>query len=155
MLGMDDGDTAHAEIWFKKAVELKQGFRSALFNLALLLNEQKRPLEALPYLEELLLYHSDHIKGLILLGDIYTNHVRDLPKAEECYKTIVEIDPTHVQGHHNLCVVMVEQGNLKSALQCLKDVLSLAPKEEYILRHIKIVESRLRSSEHEKQKKHT
>ena len=152
MLGMDDGDTKNAEIWFKKAVQLKQGFRSALFNLALLLNEQKRPLEALPYLQELLLHHSDHIKGLILLGDIYTNHVRDLYKAEECYRKIVEIDPTHVQGHHNLCVVMVEQGNLRSALECLKEVLALAPHEDYILRHIKIVETRLRSSEQEKKK---
>lgn len=152
MLGMDDGDTSNAEIWFKKAVELKRGFRSALFNLALLLNEQKRPLDALPYLQELLSYHPGHIKGLILLGDIYTNHVRDLSKAEECYKAIVAIDPTHVQGHHNLCVVMVEQGNLHSALECLKQVLRLAPEEDYILRHIKIVETRIRSSELEKQK---
>ena len=132
--------------------KLKLGFRSALFNLALLLNEQKRPLEALPYLEELLFHHPDHIKGLILLGDIYTNHVRDLFKAEECYRKIVEIDPTHVQGHHNLCVVMVEQGNLKSALQCLKEVFILAPQEDYILRHIKIVETRILSSEQNKKK---
>ena len=152
MLGMDDGDTKNAEVWFKQAVQLKQGFRSALFNLALLLNEQKRPLEALPYLEELLFHHSDHIKGLILLGDIYTNHVRDLSKAEECYRKIVEIDPSHVQGHHNLCVVMVEQGNLKSALQCLKEVLILAPQEDYILRHIKIVETRILSSEQNNKK---
>ena len=87
-----------------------------------------------------------------MLGDIYTNHVRDLAKAEECYKAIVAIDPTHVQGHHNLCVVMVEQGHLKPALECLKDVLALAPNEDYILRHMKIVESRIRSSEHENKK---
>ena len=40
MLGMDDGDYDSAEGWFKRAVELKPDFRSALFNLALLLNEQ-------------------------------------------------------------------------------------------------------------------
>ena len=40
MLGMDDGDYASAEEWFKRAVQLKPDFRSALFNLALLLNEQ-------------------------------------------------------------------------------------------------------------------
>ena len=47
---------------------------------------------------------------------------------------------------------MVEQGHLKPALECLKDVLALAPSEEYILRHMKIVESRIRSSENENQK---
>ena len=147
MLGMDDGHLEKAEAWFKKAVERKPGFRSALFNLALLLNEQKRPLDALPFLKELLLNHPNHIKGLILLGDIYTNHVKDLSKAEECYKAIVSIDPTHIQGHHNLCVVMVEQGNLNDALICLKEVEKLAPEEEYVSRHIKIVESRIRMSE--------
>ena len=40
MLGMDDGDSANAETWFKKAIEAKPNFRSALFNLALLLHEQ-------------------------------------------------------------------------------------------------------------------
>ena len=40
MLGMDDGDYDSAEGWFKRAIELKPDFRSALFNLALLLNEQ-------------------------------------------------------------------------------------------------------------------
>ena len=40
MLGMDDGDYDSAEGWFKRAVQLKPDFRSALFNLALLLNEQ-------------------------------------------------------------------------------------------------------------------
>jgi Tfp pilus assembly protein PilF len=62
MLAMDDGDAANAEAWFKKAVEAKPNFRSALFNLALLLNEQKRPLEALPYLQGLHAHFPDHVK---------------------------------------------------------------------------------------------
>merc|ERR1719295_1342307 len=141
---MDDGDMDDAEAAFKKAVELKTGFRSALFNLALLLNEQKRPLEALPYLNDLLHHHPDHIKGLILLGDINTNHVKDLEAAESCYSKIVLIDPGHVQGKHNLCVVMVEQGRLMEAHQCLLEVQTMAPKEEYVTKHLQIVESRIR-----------
>ena len=146
MLGMDDGDMDDAEAAFKKAVELKTGFRSALFNLALLLNEQKRPLEALPYLKDLLYHQPDHIKGLILLGDINTNHVKDLEAAESCYSRIVDIDPNHVQGKHNLCVVMVEQGRLVEARQCLKEVQVMAPKEAYVAKHLQIVESRIRMS---------
>jgi protein O-mannosyl-transferase len=113
MLAMDDGDAANAEIWFKKAIEAKPNFRSALFNLALLLNEQKRPLDALPFLLSLHSYYPDHVKGLILMGDIYTNHIKDLRAAESCYKKIIEVEPGHVQGHHNLCVVLVEQGRLQ------------------------------------------
>merc|ERR1719510_2355720 len=99
----------------------KSGLKN-LFNLALLLNEHKRPVEALPYLDNLLKYFPDHIKGLILLGDIYTNHVKDLGRAEKAYRKILEIDPKHVQGYHNLCVVMVEKKDLQLAHECLMQV---------------------------------
>lgn len=147
MLAMDDGDIDKAENWFKTAIKLRPDFRSALFNLALLLNENKRPLEALPILrDQLLKYFPQHIKGLILLGDIYTNHVKDLDKAETTYRKILEIDPGHIQGHHNLCVVMVEKKDLNSAYDCLMQVHKLAPNEAYIKKHLAIVESRLKSN---------
>ena len=82
MLAMDDRNTDEAENWFRRAVHLKQDFRSALFNLALLLADDHRPLEAAPFLNQLVKYHPDHIKGLILLGDIYINNIKDLDAAE-------------------------------------------------------------------------
>jgi hypothetical protein len=78
------------------------------------------------------------------MGDIYTNHVRDLAAAEDCYRKITEVDPGHVQGHHNLCVVLVEQGRLQVARDCLARVQEMAPNEEYIRRHLQIVENRIR-----------
>lgn len=144
MLAMDDEQFVNAEDWFKKAVQLKPDFRSALFNLALLLNEQKRPLEAIPYLKGLLSHFPDHIKGLILLGDINTNHVKDFEEAERCYQRILEIDPNHVQAHHNQCVVLVEKGDLARAKTCLLQVQKLAPDLEYVTRHLAIVENRLK-----------
>ena len=147
MLGMDDGDSANAETWFKKAIEAESNFRSALFNLALLLHEQKRPLDALPFLQSLHTHFPDHIKGLILMGDIYTNQVKDLKSAENCYKKIIEVDPTHVQGHHNLCVVLVEQGQLQQARECLIKVQEMAPKEDYVKRHLQIVENRIKNAQ--------
>ena len=108
MLAMDDGDMASAEHHFKvqhfsyhtkvfrnifsffsllfffpqASVLLKANFRSALFNLALLLSDTGRPLEAVPFLKQLVHHHTDHIKGLILLGDIYINSLADLDAAE-------------------------------------------------------------------------
>ena len=120
MLTMDDGHLEEAEGWFKKAIILKKDFRSALFNLALLLADQDRPLEAVAPLQQLLEYHPDHVKGLILLGDIYTNHIRDLDFAESCYFRILESEPGHVQARHNLCVVWVEKGQLEAAQTCLE-----------------------------------
>jgi len=146
MLAMDDEHSENAEHWFKKAVEVKPGFRSALFNLALLLNEQKRPLEAVPYLENLLKFFPFHIKGLILLGEIYTNHMKDLVEAERCYRKIISVDPNHVQGHHNLCVVLVEQGRLEDARECLLMVQTMAPNEDYVRKHLTVVENKIKNS---------
>ncbi|XP_075235033.1 protein O-mannosyl-transferase Tmtc3-like [Lycorma delicatula] len=143
MLAMDDRDTAGAEHWFRRAVQLKDDFRSALFNLALLLADDHRPLEAAPFLNQLVRFHPDHIKGLILLGDIYINNIKDLDAAENCYKRILELDPENIQGLHNLCVVYVERGNLLQAEVCLKRAHRLAPTEDYVLRHLKIVQSRV------------
>lgn len=83
---MDDNDSKSAEQWFRKAILLKEDFRSALFNLALLLADDNRPLEAAPFLNQLVRYHPNHVKGLILLGDIYINTIKDLDAAENVRK---------------------------------------------------------------------
>ena len=143
MLAMDEKDLNKAESWFRKAIEIKADFRSALFNLALLLSDSGRPLEAAPLLHQLLHHHTHHVKGLILLGDIYINHIRDLDAAEECYNKILEKEPKNVQGLHNLCVVMVERGHLGSARDCLRSAHELAPHEDYIAKHLDIIEKKI------------
>ena len=144
MASMEDKDLEQAEHWFRKAVHVKPDFRSALFNLALLLSESPdQPLAAEPVLHQLLEYYPGHVKGLILLGDLYVNHHGDLAKAQKCYQTILEVDPNNIQAHHNLCVVMVEAGQLDKAKICLEKVASLAPNEAYVNRHLRIVEEKL------------
>lgn len=69
-------------VFLQASILLKPNFRSALFNLALLLSDSGRPLEAVPFLKQLVDHHPDHIKGLILLGDIYINTMKDLEAAE-------------------------------------------------------------------------
>lgn len=69
-------------VFLQTSILLKPNFRSALFNLALLLSDSGRPLEAVPFLKQLVDHHPDHIKGLILLGDIYINTMKDLEAAE-------------------------------------------------------------------------
>uniref|UniRef100_A0A8D0GY92 Protein O-mannosyl-transferase TMTC3 n=1 Tax=Sphenodon punctatus TaxID=8508 RepID=A0A8D0GY92_SPHPU len=143
MLAMDDKKDAEAETWMKKAIQLQPGFRSALFNLALLYSQTAKELTALPVLEELLRYYPDHIKGLILKGDILMNQKKDINGAKKCFERILEMDPKNVQGKHNLCVVYFEERDLTKAEKCLVETLALAPQEEYIQRHLSIVRSKI------------
>uniref|UniRef100_A0A2K6FII7 dolichyl-phosphate-mannose--protein mannosyltransferase n=1 Tax=Propithecus coquereli TaxID=379532 RepID=A0A2K6FII7_PROCO len=146
MLAMDDKKDTEAEIWMKKAIKLQADFRSALFNLALLYSQTAKELKALPILEELLRYYPDHIKGLILKGDILMNQKKDILGAKKCFEKILELDPSNVQGKHNLCVVYFEEKDLLKAERCLVETLALAPHEEYIQRHLGIVRDKISSS---------
>ncbi|KAH8271524.1 hypothetical protein KR018_003180 [Drosophila ironensis] len=143
MLAMDESSFDEAEQFFKRAIHLKPDFRSALFNLALLLADTKRPLDAVPFLNQLIRHHPSHVKGLILLGDIYINHMKDLDAAETSYRSILHYDPHNTQGLHNLCVVFVERKRLAKAAACLQYAQLLAPGEDYIGRHLQIVHARL------------
>ncbi|XP_029009902.1 protein O-mannosyl-transferase TMTC3 [Betta splendens] len=143
MLAMDANENAAAERWMRKAIGLQAGFRSALFNLALLYSQSKRETDALPVLDELLLHHPEHIKGLILKGDILMNHKKDTRGAKSCFERILSMDPTNVQGKHNLCVVYFEERDLPQAERCLVETLALAPNEEYVRRHLSIVRSKM------------
>ncbi|XP_037032367.1 protein O-mannosyl-transferase Tmtc3 [Bradysia coprophila] len=147
MLAMDDRDINEAEKWFRQSVKLKSDFRSALFNLALLLADDNRSLEAEPFLSQLVRFHPDHVKGLILLGDININHLKNLTAAETCYRRILQLEPHNIQGLHNLCVVYVEQKQLLKAKACLQHATQLAPSEAYIAKHLKIVETRIEKLE--------
>ncbi|XP_014825492.1 PREDICTED: transmembrane and TPR repeat-containing protein 3 [Poecilia mexicana] len=143
MLAMDANENAAAEHWMRKAIGLQAGFRSALFNLALLYSQSKRELDALPVLDELLRHHPEHVKGLILKGDILMNHKKDTRGAKTCFERILRMDPTNVQGKHNLCVVYFEERDLPRAERCLEETLALAPNEEYVRRHLSIVRSKM------------
>ena len=57
MLSMDKGNLKDAEMFFRLAIEIQPDFRSALFNLALLLSEGARALEGEPFLRQLIFHH--------------------------------------------------------------------------------------------------
>ncbi|XP_026058254.1 transmembrane and TPR repeat-containing protein 3-like isoform X1 [Carassius auratus] len=143
MLAMDANVNEEAERWMREAIRLQPGFRSALFNLALLYSQSQRELDALPVLEELLRYHPEHVKGLILKGDILMNHRKDTPGAKACFERILNMDPSNVQAKHNLCVVYFEERELQRAEHCLVETLAMAPQEEYIRRHLAIVRNKM------------
>lgn len=144
MLDMDRRDYSSAEVHFKRCIELEENFKSALFNLALLLtNHMRKPLEAVPYLEKLLKFHPNHTKGNMLMGDINVNNLKNLDAAEKNFNLVIELEPLNVQAHHNLCVVYVEKRDLFRAEKCLSRVHNMAPNEEYIFNHLQIVRTRI------------
>ena len=168
MLAMDAKNDVEAEALFRKAIEIKPDFRSALFNLALMLTSSaearvsksavvgrggaatsaadasKTAFEpAVKASADLLEHHPNHVKGLILMGDLQINRIKNLTHAEFCFSRAFELDSKNDQALHNLCVVYVERGELERAKECLERVLRMVPGETYVRRHLEIVMSRI------------
>ncbi|KAH9508650.1 Protein O-mannosyl-transferase tmtc3 [Bulinus truncatus] len=144
MLAMDEQKFDLAETNFRKAIEFDPTFRSALFNLALMLvNNMNRPRDAVPVLNQLLQHYPDHDKGLILMGDINVNTLKDLDAAEKNFNSILSRNPKNSQAMHNLCVVYVERGDLLRAEKCLLNTQELDPNAKYIQDHLKIVRNKI------------
>ncbi|CAL1546804.1 unnamed protein product [Lymnaea stagnalis] len=144
MVAMDEQKFDLAEKNFRKAIELDPMFRSALFNLALMLvNNLQRPLDAVPVLNQLLEHYPDHDKGLILMGDVNVNTLKDLDAAEKNFNSILSRNPSNSQAMHNLCVVYVERGDLLRAEKCLLHTQQLDPNAQYIQDHLKIVRNKI------------
>ncbi|KAH9496994.1 Protein O-mannosyl-transferase tmtc3 [Dermatophagoides farinae] len=143
MISMANKNYTDAEQLFRQTLQLKPNFSSANFNLALLLTENHRPIDALPYLQRLLKQQPEHFKGLTLLCDILINNVKDFDQASHCYKQILKLDPKNIQAKHNLCVVFIEKDQLDLAEDCLNEARQIAPNQDYIDRHLKIVRLRI------------
>ncbi|CAG2231886.1 TMTC [Mytilus edulis] len=132
----------NADVYYNLGVvslELKDKCSKTL----MLVNNLNKPLEALPYLNTLLQNYPDHTKGMMLLGDINVNVQKDLISADKHFKRVVELEPDNIQANHNLCVVMVEKGDLFGAEKCLTKVYNMAPNEKYIINHLNIVRTKL------------
>lgn len=143
MLAMDEFITTEAEHYFRQAITIKEDFRSALFNLALLLSDAGRPLESIHFLNQLIKFHPDHVNGLILLGDIHINTLKDLDVAESCYRRILAIEPDNVQAVHNMGVIGYQKGEPLRAEEYFLKASHLAPHEDYIQKNLKIIRQRI------------
>lgn len=82
-------------------------------------------------------------KGCVIVFD-KTHETSNTPLSYfQCYKRILQLDPVNIQGLHNLCVVYVERGRLLQAQACLEHAHRLAPEEDYVLRHLQIIQNRI------------
>lgn len=149
MIYLEHEDKTAAEKWLRKAVEINAKFRSALYNLALLLSEQDRLEESHKVLTQLLLHHPNHTKGLLLLGQFHVNYDRNLDMAQKCYEKVIRLDKRNARARHNLCVVILEKGLVFEAEKCFLNALKHHPDVEYIRQNLNIIRSLLEADHKE------
>ncbi|MCX8102957.1 MAG: tetratricopeptide repeat protein [Candidatus Bipolaricaulota bacterium] len=76
-------------------------------------------------LVEALQYGVEKAKIYFRLGNIYFD-ANKLEHAEYAYRRAIDLDPTHVNAHHNLSVVLRKQGKLSDAIRMKRHAERLA-----------------------------
>jgi len=77
-----------------------------------------------------------------LCGDVTSVYIMK-SLVLQCFSKVKSLEPSNIQGQHNLCVVYVEKGELDLAKSCLAAIMAAAPTEQYVQQHLAIVRQRL------------
>ncbi len=103
--------------------------RRARVEAALKLGEELRQAKeydkGIDILIEALQYGVEKAKIYFRLGNIYFDASK-LDHAEYAYRRAIDLDPTHVNAHHNLSVVLRKQGRLSESLRLRRQAERLA-----------------------------
>ncbi|MGC3958952.1 MAG: tetratricopeptide repeat protein [Verrucomicrobiota bacterium] len=86
-----------ATAW-QSAIALRPDSGDARYNYALTLKADGRPREAAAELEKLLTLHPDEARAHLILGILYADPVRDIPRARQHYQKVLQLDPRNPQA---------------------------------------------------------
>ena len=119
---------------FEQAIERKQSFAEAHYNLGLLLVKEIEILNsnqyekrhwnvqlALMHLKKVLVINPRHDKSMLVLGDLYADELQQVDTARMYYQMVIDrVQPNHLRARHNLCVLWNKQNDLDQAIGCFQ-----------------------------------
>jgi len=83
---------------WETALALQPDSADARYNFALTLKAANYPKDAAAELEKLLAVHPDEARGHLILGNLYAEQLRDLPRARQHYGRVLQLDPRNPQA---------------------------------------------------------
>lgn len=87
-----------ASVAWHNALALRPDSGDARYNYALTLKADGRFREAAAELEKLLDLHPDEARGHLILGILYADQLRDIPRARQHYQRVLQLDPRNPQA---------------------------------------------------------
>jgi tetratricopeptide (TPR) repeat protein len=92
---------AEAETWYRKAVQLKNDFTMAYFNLSNVLEKQGRTAEAIEAMRSAIRSQPNHTEGLYRLGVLLMN-AGEFQEAEQHLRLATKLNPSHKEAQQAL-----------------------------------------------------
>ena len=119
MAALNAGSFDSAEASLRACLEGAPEHAEAHSRLALLLFDEGRSYEAIPFLERARALNPANIEVLYPLGSTY-RHAGRLDEAEQLLSAVVERVPGHVGALHNLARVLVTKGDKEQANEVME-----------------------------------
>ncbi len=133
------GKLKEAEIYIRKAIELKPDYLMAISNLGEILRGLGKLKEAEIYTRKAIAMQPDYVISHYNLGCILRD-LGNLKEAEICLRKAIKLKPDFLNAHYNLGGILSILGNLTEARICMLNAIKLNPdfaKAYYFLSHLK------------------
>lgn len=123
---LQSGRAADAESISRQWLKSDPGGETPLLLLALSIEAQGRPREALPIFEQLAMRHPGTTAHWINLGSV-RRALADSKGAREAYERALEIDPHEANALLNLGLLALDAGQFQAAREALRRAVQAAP----------------------------
>jgi len=110
-----------------KALRLSYRNPAILTNLGNLMMQEKKYDSAYKYYTEALIYNPQNSIPYHGLGNIYTIHIKDINKAEECYRKAMELEPENPDYKYDYGILLYECARYHEAATAFATAIRLNP----------------------------
>ena len=118
--------TKHAEINYKKAIQLRPDYVEAYYNLAILMMQFEKFDKAEENYKKAIKLKPDYAEAHNNLGVILKN-LGKIDEALECYKKAIELKPDFNEAYNNLGGLLHDLDKSDEALECYKKAIEIKP----------------------------
>jgi tetratricopeptide (TPR) repeat protein len=125
------GETAEAEIGFRKAAELNPNFAKAFYNLGITLHDQGKFDHAISAYRRALDVEPSYAAAWYNMGNTL-GHQGKHGEAVAAYARAIEINPAYLDAYRNMGNAYKDQGKFDDAIEAYQHALSLKPNNEEV-----------------------
>jgi Tfp pilus assembly protein PilF len=122
------GRLQEAERLYRQILAAVPALAQAHCNLGVVLQDFKRPEEAIFSYDRALALQPDFVEALNSLGTAY-HELGNLEAAVDCYRRVLKLRPDLVEAHNNLALLLLDIGSFQEAEIHVERALQLAPQD--------------------------
>ncbi len=135
-VSMQEGSSAAAKDYIRKALEIAPNDAEVQGDWAHFLFFEKRFPEAVVAYNASLKANPQRIQSLLELGDLNLTALHDVPRATQCYRRALAINPKNIRAHMMLANALSESKQFDAARSELEEAAQLDSSNALVWQHL-------------------